>query len=123
MTATGLMPLLAQQLVEQGSGGPFPPAQQRRPLSPAHQPQTTHSVRAPPLSSTSMRSAQQSSTKGSTGTPYKEKREFVFSWTDEMLAQKYQVSTSPALLSHVTCLSRLADCNGRTSWSHSFSKR
>ncbi|GAA5956726.1 hypothetical protein JCM8115_000660 [Rhodotorula mucilaginosa] len=37
-----------------------------------------------------MRSAQQSSKKGSAGTPDKEKREFVFSWTDEMLAQKYQ---------------------------------
>ena len=88
MTASGLMPLLAQQLVEQGS----PPAQQRRPLPPAHQQQTAQSLRAPPLSFTSMRSAQQSSKKGSAGTPDKEKREFVFSWTDEMLAQKYQVS-------------------------------
>ncbi|TKA54434.1 hypothetical protein B0A53_03127 [Rhodotorula sp. CCFEE 5036] len=86
MTATGLMPLLAQQLVEQGS----PPAQQRRPLPPPHQQQTAQSLRGPPLSFTSMRSAQQSSKKGSAGTPDKEKREFVFSWTDEMLAQKYQ---------------------------------
>ena len=99
MASTGLMPLLAQQLVEQGS----PPAQQRRPLPP-QQPQTTRSLRAPPLSSTSVRSAQQSSRKGLFGTPDKEKREFVFSWTDEMLAQKCQVGppNDPRLSSLMT---------------------
>lgn len=89
MTATGLMPILAQQLVEQGN----PSAQQRRPLPPAHQQETAHSVRAAPLSSASMHSVQQSSRTGSAVTANKEKKEFVFSWTDEMLAQKYQVSS------------------------------
>lgn len=38
------------------------------------------------------------------GTPDKEKREFVFSWTDEMLAQKCQVGppNDPRLSSLMT---------------------
>ncbi|GAA5883085.1 hypothetical protein JCM3774_000574 [Rhodotorula dairenensis] len=82
------MPLLAQRLVGQDGNASSPSQQQQQqPLPPSRadrgQRQTTHSPRE-------LVSSPASSARRLSGTPNKQKRDAVFSWTDEMLANKYQ---------------------------------